>query len=335
MALDVTVKISETAVAGKIGFGIPLVLVSKGEKAIPYTECAKLEEVANLYNVESNAYKVAKLIWTQTNAPEKIAFYTSESDAEAAIAEVISKDWRQLIVIIGSGDTTTIADIAEYIETTEKMYFVTVSSTSELATIKGKERTVAFYYDIKNEDTLVEPYAVAAVVGEAAGREVGSYTYKNLIIKDLDPCVLSDNEVNEIHNGGGITLLLKAGDIVTSEGITTSGEYIDVIDSKDWIIQQIGYQSQQLLNSAAKLPYTNAGIAALENVTNNVLQQAFNNGMIATDEDGVTALYSVDFKKRSDMSAEDRKSRIYTGGNFEFTLAGAIHNVTINGELVI
>lgn len=335
MALDVIVKISQTAVAGKIGFGIPLVLVSKGTSAIPYTECTKLEDVATLCGKDSDAYSVARLIWLQANSPDKIAFYTSESDAETAIAEVISKDWRQLIVVFGDGDTKTIADVSNYIETTDKMYFVTVTSSAELASVKGNDRTVAFYYDLKDNDTLVEPYAVSALVGETAGREAGSFTYKNLILKGLEALDFTDNEVNEIHNGGGITLLLKAGDIVTSEGKTTSGEYIDVIDSKDWIIQQIGYQSQQLLNSSDKLPYTNAGIAALENVVNNVLQEAFTNGMIATDEDDTTALYSVNFKTRSEMSAEDRKNRTYTGGNFEFTLAGAIHNATINGELVI
>lgn len=335
MALDVIVKISQTAVAGKIGFGIPLVLVSKSATATPYTECTKLADVATLCGEDSEAYKVARLIWLQANSPDKIAFYTSESDAETAIAEVISKDWRQLIVVFGDGDTKTIADISNYIETTDKMYFVTVTSSEELASVKGNDRTVAFYYDLNDNDTLVEPYAVSALVGETAGRKAGSYTYKNLILKGLEALDLTDNEVNEIHNGGGITLLLKAGDIVTSEGKTTSGEYIDVIDSKDWIVQQIGYQSQQLLNSSDKLPYTNAGIAALENVVNNVLQEAFTNGMIATDEDDTTALYSVDFKNRSEMSAEDRKNRTYTGGNFEFTLAGAIHNATINGELVI
>lgn len=344
MALDVTVKISQTAVAGKIGFGIPLVLTSKGTSAIPYTECSKLEDVATLCGEDSDAYEIARLIWLQPKKPDKIAFYTSTNDAETAIAEVISKDWRQLIVVFGDGDTKNIADVARYIETTDKIYFVTVSSTTELATVKGYDRTVAFFYNLKTpaevageqkNDTLAVPYAVAAIVGETAGRSAGSFTYKNLIIKGLEPLELTDNAVNEIHNGGGITLLLKAGDIVTSEGKTTSGEYIDVIDSKDWIVQQIGYQSQQLLNTSDKLPYTNAGIAALENVVNNVLQEAFTNGMIATDEDDTTALYSVNFKTRSEMSAEDRKSRTYTGGNFEFTLAGAIHNATINGELVI
>ena len=125
-----------------------------------------------------------------------------------------------------------------------------------------------------------------------------------------------------------------AGDIVTSEGKVTSGEYIDIIDSKDWIIQQIEYGCQKLLNNSSKLPYSDTGIAALQGVVRTVLQEAFDNGMIATDSEGA-ALYSVNFKSREDMSDADRASRAYTGGNFTFTLAGAIHSAEINGELQI
>lgn len=335
MALDVKVQISTAAVVGKIGFGIPLVLVSKGTKAIPYTECRSMQEVATLYGEDTAPYKIAQLMWKQKNSPTTIAFYTSTGTATEAVAEVINKDWRQLMVVFGESDTTTSADVAEYIETTDRMYFVTVSTTEELATLKDNDRTVAFYYDVKKDESLVEPYAVAAIIGETAGQPVGSYTYKNLIIKGLEPLELTGNEVEQIHSGGGITLLRKAGDIVTSEGKTTSGEYIDIVDSKDWIIKNIEYQSQKLLNNEAKLPYSDKGIGALESVTRNVLQEAYSNGIIATDDDNVTALYSVNFKTRAEMNATDRKNRTYSGGNFSFTLAGAIHNATINGELII
>jgi hypothetical protein len=336
MALDVTVSISAAAAVGKIGFGIPLVLTSKGTTAIPYIECAKLSEVATLCGDNSTEYKIAKLMWAQENAPTAIAFYTSTSTAETAVSEVVDKDWRQLIVVFGTGDTTTAANIAGYIEATDdKMYFVTVSTSEELAAVKGNSRTVAFYYDLMNGDDLVEPYAVAALVGETAGRVAGSYTYKNLILKGLTALEKTTSEIETIHSGGGITLLCKAGDIVTSEGKNTDGEYIDIVDSKDWIIQQIEYQAQKLLNNSAKLPYSDAGIAALESVVTNVLQDAFNNGIISTDSDNVTPMYSVDFQKRSAMSTSDRQNRIYTGGNFTFTLAGAIHTATIDGELVI
>lgn len=337
MALDVIVNISEMSTAGSVGFGIPLVIASKSEKAVPYTECTELSEVEKLFGAETEIYNIAKLIWAQRNKPNSVAFYASTNDAESAITEVIHNDWRQLIVVFGEGDTKTMANVSEYIETTDdKMYFATVSEMDELTALGGKERTVAFYYDLKDSDgELIAPNAVAAIVGESAGRKVGSFTYKNLIISGLAPLEMAENQLNVIHESGGITLLRKAGDIVTSEGKNTQGDYIDIVDSKDWIIKQIGYQSQKLLNTSAKLPYTNQGIAALENVTKNVLQEAYNNGMIATDDDNATALYNVNFKSRSEMSEADRKNRIYSGGNFDFTLAGAIHTAHINGELVI
>lgn len=337
MALDITVEISVAEVAGNVGFGIPLVLVSKGENAVPYTECTSLVEVKALYGEDTDPYKIAKLIWKQTNAPTRIAFYSSTSDATTAIAEVVSKDWRQLIVVIGEGDTATPATIAEYIKTTNKMYFVTAKTAEELTAVKGNDRVVAFYYNLKkdDEDEYVEPYAVSALVGEVAGRTVGSYTYKNLILKGLEPLELNDNEVSEIHTGGGITLLRKAGDVVTSEGKTTNGEYVDIIDGNDWIIYNIKYQGQKLLNNSSKIPYTDNGIAALESTVANVLQEAFVNGIIATAEDGVSPLYSTNFKKRAEVSTADRTGRTYTGGNFAYHLAGAIHTAEINGELVI
>ena len=329
MISDVTVVISPTLTMGKVGFRIPLILVCGLTAEVPYAEYTKAEDIKAKFSGNDDVYKTAQLIFMQNNAPKKVAVYgiKTDTDETTALASVLDKDWRQLIVI-GSENKET---ISAYIENTmNKMYFLSVKQTSEMTSFKGRERTVILYDDLANAPT----YPEAAIVGEAAGRTVGSFTYKNMIIKGLDPLDINDNKANEIHANGGITLLKKAGDIVTSEGKTASGEYIDIIDSKDYVINNIQYDTQKLLNTADKVPYTDAGISALESVTFNVLTDAYNNGMIASDTEG-TALYSVNFAGRADMKAEDRKNRIYTGGNFSFTLAGAIHNVEINGELQI
>lgn len=336
--LDVTVDISSAATSGYLGFGIPLILVSKATTAVPYTECTSANEVATAVkdtDKTSDSYKIASLIFGQENAPRTVAVYHSANDAVAAIAEVEEKNWRQLIVVIGSGDTKTETDIATAIEALEnKMYFVTVSETADLAGLKDKDRTVAFFYDLKDEDgDLAQPYAVAALVGEAAGLPVGSFTYKNLILKGIEPLDKVSAEITEIHNAGALTFVTKCGDNVTSEGKTAGGEFIDIVDAKDYIISQIEYRVQKLLNNTSKLPYTNAGIAAIESEVVGVLNDAYTNGIIDA-KDGIPD-YFVHFKPREEMSAADRASRIYSGGNFTFTLAGAIHTVTIKGELVI
>lgn len=335
--LDVIVDISKAVATGTVGFGTPLILVSKEKTAVPFTVCKDLKAVQTAINDTAGTTettKIAKLLFGQENVPQQIAVMHSTDDAIAALTAVEDKEWRQLICVIGKDDTKTASDIASLIETFEgKMYFVTVSATSELTALKDKKRTVAFYHDEKSSETPVYPYAAAALVGTAAGQEVGSFTYKNLKLAGVTPLDLTETQVAEIHSAGGITILAKCGDNVTSEGKTMSGEYIDVVDGQDYIQSQIEYNIQKLLNNNPKVPYTNSGISALESVVVSVMEDAYSKGIIA-DDDGVAA-YTVSFKSRDEMSEEDRKNRKYTGGAFSYTVAGAIHEVEIHGELII
>ena len=131
-----------------------------------------------------------------------------------------------------------------------------------------------------------------------------------------------------------MTFVTKAGDNVTSEGKLAGGEYIDIIDSEDFIIQQLAYKTQKVLNKTAKVPYDNNGIALLESVAVDVLQDAYNNGMIVTNTDG-TPGYTVSYAKREDTKATDRANRQYLGGSFSFSLTGAVHEVEITGSITV
>ena len=45
MALDVNVTIKLSEAAGKVGFGVPLILISKATTAIAYNEYSDLDEL--------------------------------------------------------------------------------------------------------------------------------------------------------------------------------------------------------------------------------------------------------------------------------------------------
>ena len=210
------------------------------------------------------------------------------------------------------------------------MYFCSVSNLSDVAKLtKDNERTVVFYYT----DT-VKVCPEAAIVGASAGLDAGSITYKNLIIKGVEPLELTDVEIDNTHTAGAITVVSKAGDTVLTEGKVIGGEYIDVVDSKDFVIQNIQYKTQKLFNQSNKVPFDNNGIAMLESATIEVMRQAYNNGIIATNEDGSPA-YTVSFALRSETTEADRVARKYPYGNFSFVLAGAIHEAQITGEISI
>ena len=336
---DVIVTIQLSKPVGKLGFGIPLILKGKAEAAVAYTECSSLAEVVTAgFAADTAEYKTAQLIFMQNDAPAKVAVCATTDSVAAflASAENLNKSWRHLIVTSfeTEGESTKQA-VAEAIEATEdKMLYLNLETKDTTTLTGGMDRTVAFYCNSNKTEGEAAAVPVAALVGASAGQKVGAFTYKNLILKGITPCDLTTAEIEAIHAKGGITFVTKAGDNVTSEGKVLSGEYIDIVDSQDYVIQQLEYQTQKLLNQNKKIPYDNSGISMLSTVAVNVLQDAFQNGIIAAGEGG-KGLYSVDYALREETDPADRAVRKYVGGKFSFVLAGAIHNVEIQGEIQI
>ncbi len=326
---DVTVKITQKQVSGSAGFGVPLIVQGMGTAAKDYAEYDSLDAVMEAgFAQDSAVYKQCAKLFIQNNRPAKVAVCVGTGKVTETLNLIKDKDFRQVIPILGEGDDA-LKDLAAYIEATEdKMLFAKAADATGLAALGKMDRTMVIVYAGKDEG--VE----GAVVGATAGLTVGSFTYKNIIIKGITADPLTDAQIEVIHNAGGICIVKKAGDIVTSEGIVLSGEYADIIDSKDYVVRNIAYKSQRLLNSTAKLAFNNTGISQLEGVVTNVLKEASTMGIIAMDDDGVP-IYSTDFAARSETSEADRAARTYKGGKFSFDLAGAIHYATINGTIEV
>lgn len=330
MALNVNVTISLSKPAGKTGTWFPLIYVPVEDNAeAVYNECSNLENVvAAGYADGTEAYAVASLIFAQDNAPAKIAILKGSTEVKTVLPTYLNKNWRQLIVL-GEYD----AGLATYIETTEKMYFTHFATIETLKAayeatsnpLKGFDRTFSVYYT----DTTVK-YPEAAVVGATAGLNAGSISYICKKIKGVAALDISDEDIEKAHSYGAITIVEKAGDIVTSEGIVGSGEYADTIDGNDYIIQKIRYNVQKAFNNNDKIPYTDAGISIIEAATLEALVDGYNNGIIAENEDGTPA-YATSFAMRKDTTESDRASRQYNYGNFEYALSGAIHYAKITG----
>jgi len=335
MSLDVKVTITTLQAPGTVGLGYPLILEENASKEAAYTECSNLDEVKKAGFAETTkVYKSASAIFMQNNAPSMIAVCSAADTADVWLGKQdnVNKDWRQLIVVSENETAIDIAKVMAKVETLEnKMYFADLDvADSKSLTVSGINRTVLFYCTATND----YPSPVSALVGAVSGLDAGSFTYKNLILKGIDVQKLTDSEIKVIHDKGGITFVAKAGDNVTSEGKTAGGEYIDIVDSRDYIVSNLVYKTQKLLNSSAKIPYDDSGIAMLSSICENVMRDAVSKGIIAATESG-QGLYTVNYAKRADTSASDRAERKYIGGKFAFTLAGAIHDVDIKGEIII
>ena len=343
-ALDVQVTIDLNAAPKAAGFGYPLIVakVSEAESVVDYTELSSLAELAALLNAtgdEPDATHVkvlaaATLMLMQDHAPAKFEVCISTAKCDETITANAKEGWRQVIAVTaGATGDSTVSEVAAAVNALSgKLFFTDCAPTDDL-TACGK-RTIGFAYPARVVDEPDVPAVpVAALVGATAGRDPGSFTYKNLILYGLTGregvTGISDSNLNSHHI---ITVVTKEGSCVTTDGCTVTGDFIDLIDSEDYLTQQIAYRTQQVLNSNDKIPYDNGGIAILENVALEVLQSCYMMGMIATNEDG-EADYSVNYGLRSESTASERAARNYPYGRFTATLSGAVHNVAVVGTV--
>ena len=330
MASDVKIIINMAKSIGSVGFGCPLILEEKASSAVEYKEVTSLEGVVTAgFAATTAVYKAAQLMFMQEHAPEKIAVcgVTTAADAWLGVESNMSKDWRQLVVVNSGEDTTDVSKIMAAIEAQElypKIFYANLPYEDETEiTVDGVERTVLCYYT-PTEDV---PVPVAALVGEIAGLEVGSYTLNNMTVKGIPGLDLSAEEIEAVHDKGGITFVISAGDVVASEGHTAGGSFVDNVDGNDYIKQQLEYKTQKVFNNNLKVPYTNAGIAMLESAAIEVMTDAVNKGIVES--------FEVNYLLRENTTEADRAARRYVGGNIAYSMAGAIHKIEINCELSV
>ena len=276
---DITVKLSKARVIGSAGFGVPLIIQGKANAAKDYAEYDSLDAVLEAgFTSDTPVYKQCAKLFIQEDRPNKVAICVGTGKVTETLNLIKAQDFRQIIPVFGTEDDT-LKELATYVEATEdRMLFVKVSDTSSLEAVGKMDRTLGIVY--AGEEEGVE----GALVGATAGYTAGSFTYKNIILKGIEPELLTDSQIEAIHKIGGICIVQKAGDVVTSEGTVLSGEYADIIDSKDYVIRNITYKSQKLLNNSKKLAFDNTGISQLEGVVTNAMREAFLSGIIAQDE---------------------------------------------------
>src|SRR5699024_10441073 len=196
----------------------------------------------------------------------------------------------------------------------------------------GNERTVVFLAN--REAGSNEKYkGVGALVGALGNLQPGSITWKFKKLKGITATQVNGGVVAKATEIGAIMYVYKAGTAQTSEGLSTGLEYIDNLHSDDWVRAEIESSIQNLLQTTDKLPYGAQGIAQLEAAVTTVLRTATENGVILVDPETNSGKFTVTAGSREEQAATDIASRSYKGLSFDYTRAGAIHDVAVHGTI--
>lgn len=188
-----------------------------------------------------------------------------------------------------------------------------------------------------------DDFPEAAWAGICFPQAIGSITWKWKNPTGVVASAFTLTQLNTIRDGNGQTFSERSGIVYADEGITTGGEFIDVIMSRDYIKARLGEALFALNIRSDKIPFDNTGAAMMESAIRDVLRQAGKQGIIATAvseadkalSDEGEYMYTVTIPERSEVPANDRAARKWTGIEFTFVLAGAVHATEISGTITI
>lgn len=314
----------------KKGFGLPLILATHED--LDYKEYDSLKEVKKDLSEETEAYKIAKRIFGQVPKPDSIAIAGHEYNEISEPTELTdfldelietNNDW--YFIMTDNQVDEVITELSAYFDGTSKLYFATTGN-KQLAKDLKSDNTVIMYH---NEP---EQYVAEGWVGVGATKDAGSITWKFKTIEGVTAANIRSDELVQLHKDGGNSYVQKLGILQSSEGLTTSGEYIDIMRSQHWLESELNRRVSLLFMKSDKVPYENSGIALIVAECESVMKQATSQGIVAKDEDG-NGLWSIEAPRREEIPGYEVASRHLNGIEIEAKLSGAVHETTLKVTL--
>ena len=246
-------------------------------------------------------------------------------------SQVVNDDWYMLA--IQSKTKTDQEPVADAIEPLTKAFAYSTSdaaaldaadATDILSLLKAKtlERSLGMY----SADSANHPEM--GWLGGQLPKDPGSITWAFQTIAGAVVDVLTSTQKNAVLGKNGNTFTTTAGLNLTENGTVASGEFMDVVRGIDFITARMQEFIFALIANQEKIPFTDDGIASVENEMRAALQLGVGNAIITDD-------FTVTVPLAADVPAADKANRLLPDMKFNAKLAGAIHSTEIDGVVTL
>lgn len=292
----------------------------------------------------SALYKAASVFFSQIPHPPQVYIgkrENSESAADAIVAiAAVNTDWYGFVDTLHA--EADMVSYAIWAEANTKLFFTSISSadavgasTSDMAsTLKnGNYFRTAWWYH-----TAVDAFPEVAAVSKAFTILPGGETWANQRLAGVASVPLTETQYTNLKAKNGNSFEPFRNLSLTQNGKVAAGEWVDVIRFRDWLTEEIRTEVLNLFIDN-RIPYTDKGIAAVRQRMITALDRGVRRGGIAPEaldpDNGnrVIPSYTTSVPALANVSTSDKAARILRDVKFVARLAGAIHAVTINGEL--
>jgi hypothetical protein len=343
---DINVSITKQGqVLSQAGFGICLLVAT--DKAFPY----KLYDISkDLSAVQTDfpsgtILNMAETFAAQQPRPQKLAIFGADlsassskaTDLATALNTLIStnNDWLRLA--LDDQTEVLITAVSTWTEANEKIFYTQFGNTTFTTNFSTNTRTVLGFKLVPETGTVDR--LDCAMMGFASSRTPGSFTFKFKQLNEISADALSGSQVaaaealnmNCYYNKFSV---IGVGTAQIDGGTTASGDFIDSIESRDYVKATISQSIAQLLISTDKVPFDDDGIQQVVACVQSALNQAYNDGIISTMANG-TPNFNVNYKSINALSNDDVAARNLKGITFSYSELGAIHSMDINGSVTV
>lgn len=265
-----------------------------------------------------------------------LSIVQDEADAGMAadLAAIAAAD-NEWYAIVNPFNSEAIVDlVAAFAEVNEKLYVADIQDSATVtAAVGGTDtaddlkdsafaRTAPIYHPDGGE------FAGPAWAGKVLPLDPGSETWKFKTLAGVATYPITTTHQTNLEAKKCNYYYAIAGVNITSQGVVSSGSFIDFVRFRDWFKARLSERIFALLANSKKVAYTNAGIALIEAEVRAQIKEGIAVGGISTD-----VAPTVTVPKSTDASAADRTARILRNVKFTFTYAGAVHKIFVSGNI--
>jgi hypothetical protein len=264
---------------------------------------------------------------------------------DAAAIATIDSTWYAILSVWNSN--AEVAALAGWAETNNKLYLADTQDSTVLGSGTGDIASTLKASLYVNTAVLYNPdngvFAAAAWAGARLPTQPGSETWKFVTLAGVPVVTLTATQITNLTTKRCNYYYSVAGIGMTAEGITPSGQFLDVVRGRAWMVATIQTDVFTVLTSPpsganpanpagssllTKVPFTDTGIAVVENALRGSLAKGVAAGLLASSP----APY-VSVPKAASVSTANKTNRKLSPITWGATIAGAVHSVDITGSL--
>lgn len=251
----------------------------------------------------------------------------------AAILAATNQDWYGLA--LDSQSENEINAAALFVETAKKITCFNNSdwgcgdaatTTDAMSDLKAAAYTRSGVLFSKKE--LLSYSGPAWVAKQFAGANPGEDTWAFKTLAGVKVDELTAAQRNAVLTKNGNIYTPTSGINITEKGTSGSGEFFDVTRFVDWLRAEIQFRVYSALVNNKKIPYTDVGIDTIAAIIKGAL-------LFGVERGGLEAgTVTVIIPRVAGIPSAQRATRKLTGLKFNAKLAGAIHELEIEGNVI-